>query len=466
MNKQTFFLCGIGGSGMSAIAQVLLHQGHAVRGSDRSYDQAQNADWYARLRALGVALFPQDGSGVDADVDTLVVSSAVEPTILDVKAGLDLGIAICKRAEVLARLFHRGTGIAVGGTSGKSTVTGMIGHILSKAGRDPTVINGGITRDAAHLPGLGNALCGDPDLLVIEADESDGTLALYEPTISVLTNISLDHKPMDELQRLFRDFCARATDAAVVNRDCARSMALTHGIKPRVTFGVDCPDADVQARAVALLPDRARCVINGRACALRVPGRHNIANAVAAIAACGVLGIREQDGADALGDFPGIGRRLEVVGKAQGVTVIDDFAHNPDKIAASLATLKAQHGRVISVFQPHGFGPTRFLQDGLIAAFVNGMDEEDLVIMSEIFYAGGTAQQDISSGDLIAEISRAGHRAEYIAKREDIVERVVEEARDGDRIVIMGARDDSLTALAKNILAQIARRRGSASVPD
>ena len=203
---------------MSAIAQVLLHQGHAVRGSDRSYDQGQNADLYARLQVLGVALFPQDGSGVDADVDVLVVSSAVEPTILDVQAGLDRGVAIRKRAEVLADLFHRGTGIAVGGTSGKSTVTGMIGHILSRTGRDPTVINGGVMRDAVQPPRLGNALCGDAELVVIEADESDGTIALYEPTVSVLTNISLDHKPMAELESLFGTFCTRARDAVVVNR--------------------------------------------------------------------------------------------------------------------------------------------------------------------------------------------------------------------------------------------------------
>ncbi len=457
MNRQIFFFCGIGGSGMSAIAQVLLHQGHAVRGSDRSYDQGENADLYARLQALGVVLFPQDGSGVDEDVDVLVVSSAVEPTILDVQAGLDRGVAICKRAEVLADLFHRGTGIAVGGTSGKSTVTGMIGHILSRTGRDPTVINGGMMRDAVQPPRLGNALCGDAELVVIEADESDGTIALYDPTVSVLTNISLDHKPMAELEPLFGAFCARARDV-VVNHNCARSMVLTQGLKRRVTFGVDCEGADVHAADVALLPDGSRCVVNGQSCRLRVPGRHNVANAVAAIATCGVLGISVRDGAEALGDFRGIGRRLEVVGKAQGVTVIDDFAHNPDKIAASLATLKAQPGRVLSVFQPHGFGPTRFLMDGLISAFVNGMDADDLVIMSEIFYAGGTAQKDISSGDLIDQIARAGRRAEYIERREDIVARLAEEAREGDRVVVMGARDDSLTVFARDILAKIGSR--------
>ena len=458
MDRQTFFFCGIGGSGMSAIAQVLLHQGHAVRGSDRNCDQGQNAELYARLHALGVALFPQDGSGVDEQVDALVVSSAVEETILDVKTALDLGIAIRKRAEVLAELFHRGTGVAVGGTSGKSTVTGMIGHILCKAGRDPTVINGGIMRDVGQARGLGNAICGNPELLVIEADESDGTIALYDPTIAILTNISLDHKPLDELQPLFRDFCMRATDAAVVNRNCVWSMASTRDVRRRVTFGVDCRDADVNVREINPLPDGVQCAINGIPCRLRVPGQHNASNAAAAIAACGALGISAEDGAAALGDFRGIGRRLEVVGKARGIIAIDDFAHNPDKIAATLATLHAQPGRVLAVFQPHGFGPTKFLKDGLIAAFVEGMTEDDLVILSEIFYAGGTAHRDISSRDLVAEIARSGRRAEYIADREAIIARLTAEARAGDRIVVMGARDDSLTAFAKAILTRIGQR--------
>ncbi len=443
---------------MSAIAQVLLHQGHSVRGSDRSYDRGQNAGLYAQLRYLGVVLFPQDGSGIDDEVDTLVVSSAVEPTIPDVKAGLDLGVEIVKRAEVLAWLFNGGRGIAVGGTSGKSTVTGMVGHILKGVGRNPTVINGGIMRNAVDPPRLGNAICGDPDLPVIEADESDGTIALYNPAVSLLTNISLDHKPMDELEGLFGAFCTRAQEAAVVNGDCERSVALTQGVDTRVIFGVDNVGADVNATGVRLLPDGVQCEVNGISCRLFVPGRHNVANAVAAIAACGVIGVEVKDGVGALGDFGGIGRRLEVVGKVQGVTVIDDFAHNPDKIAASLATLKAQLGRVLVVFQPHGFGPTRFLRAGLVAAFVDGVDVGDLVIMSEIFYAGGTAQKDISSGDLVAEIVKAGQRAEYIVKREDIVGRLMDEAREGDRIVVMGARDDTLGDFAREILEQMGKR--------
>jgi UDP-N-acetylmuramate--alanine ligase len=453
---ETFFFCGIGGSGMSAIAQVLLHNGHVVRGSDRSHDTGKSSDLYEKLAALGVDLYPQDGSGVDDRVDTLVVSSAVESTIPDVRAALDLGIPIQKRAEVLARLFNQGEGIAVGGTSGKTTVTGMIGHILKASGRNPTVINGGIMLNAVDQPGLGNALCGDPSLPVVEADESDGTIALYHPKIAVLTNISLDHKSIEELEHLFGDFCRRATGAAVVNLDCKRSADLTRGISTRVGFGLDNRSADPNATDVHLLPDGAAFLVNDTPCRLYVPGRHNISNALAAIAACSVLGVPTPQAAGALGSFQGIGRRLQVIGQKSGVTVLDDFAHNPDKIAASLAALKAQPGRLLVVFQPHGFAPTRLLKNGLIDAFATGMDDRDLLVMLEIFYAGGTAQKDISSEHLIEAVGKRNRRAEFINDRGAIARRLAGEARAGDRIVVMGARDDTLTDFAKAILACVA----------
>ncbi len=452
---KTFFFCGIGGSGMSAIAQVLLHTGHTVRGSDRSYDQGNNLALYQNLAALGVALYPQDGSGIDNTVNTLVGSSAVEPSIPDVKAALELDLPIQKRAAILAWLFNQGEGIAVGGTSGKTTVTGMIGHILHQNNYKPTVINGGIMLNAVHPPHLGNAICGNPNLPVVEADESDGTIALYDPKVAVLTNISLDHKSIEELEKLFGDFCHRAKDAAVVNLDCKRSADLTHRLHKRTTFGVENPHADCNATHIQLLPDGAAFQAQGVPCRLYMPGRHNIANAMAAITTCLAMGVSIQDAVEALASFKGIGRRLQVIGQKNGITVIDDFAHNPDKIAASLAALKAQPGRLLTVFQPHGFAPTRMLKDGLIQAFINGLDTKDLLIMPEIFYAGGTAQKDISSAHLIDAIAQQDRKAEFIPTREAIGQRLTEEAREGDRIVIMGARDDTLTDFARGILACI-----------
>ncbi len=440
---------------MSGIVQVLKHQGVEVRGSDRSRDRGENRELYEALGALGIVLYPQDGSGVDGDVDELVVSSAVEESIPDVQAALRLEVPIRKRAEVLAELFNRVEGVAVGGTSGKTTVTGMIGHVLREAGRDPTVINGGVMLNAAGGPG--NAICGDPDLMVVEADESDGTIALYDPAVAVLTNVSLDHRPLEELEALFRDFCERARKA-VVNLDCEASALAAQGHPDRVTFGVENGQADLCAEGIEALPEGMRFRVGDVGFRLQVPGWHNVSNALAAVAACRALGVSVGTSAEALCGFLGIRRRLQVIGRAKGVGVIDDFAHNPEKIAASLETLKAFPGRLLVMFQPHGFGPTRFLKEGLVSAFAAGLEERDLLVMPEIYFAGGTAQKDISARDLVDAIVGQGRRAAFMPDREAIAQRFVEEARPGDRVVVMGARDDTLTEFAREVLEGIGKR--------
>ena len=343
---KTVFFCGIGGSGMSALAQVLRHHGHAVRGSDRRRDHGQSTELFDRLCAQGIGLYPQDGSGVDDSVDELIVSAAVEEHVPDVRAALRRAIPVRKRAEVLAELFNRAKGVAVGGTSGKTTVAGMIGHILQQAGRNPTAILGGSLLNDSQTP-TGNAICGDPGLQVIEADESDGTIVLYEPSISVLTNISLDHKPLEELREMFREFVQKARRGAVINMDCELSAKLdVEGIG----FGVENCRAQVRAEDVRPMADGVAFEVGGTGFRLKVPGRHNVSNAVAAVAACWALGVSVRQSAAALATFAGIRRRLQVLGTAGGVTVIDDFAHNPDKIAATLSTLKEQPGRLLVMF--------------------------------------------------------------------------------------------------------------------
>jgi UDP-N-acetylmuramate--alanine ligase len=448
----THFFCGIGGSGMSALAQALCHYGHRVHGSDRGRDRGQGDELYGMLEAQGVVLYPQDGSGVDEQVDEVIVSSAVEETIPDVRAARALGIPIRRRAELLAERFNRAWGVAVGGTSGKTTVTGMVGHILKHHGRDPTVINGGPMLNATGWPYPGNALCGDPGLMVVEADESDGTIALYEPEVSVLTTVSLDHKPLAELRPLFRGFCEKAKTGSVVNADCAEALAMADAHAATVTFGIESADAGVRAEATELLDGGARFRIGTVGFDLKVPGRHNVLNALAAVAACKVLDIPVRDAAAALSGFLGIQRRLEILGEAGGVTVIDDFAHNPEKLSATLSTLRERPGRLLLYFQPTGFAPTRLLKEGLIRAFSEGMGCEDLLVMPEIYYAGGTAQKDISSRDLIEAIVALGRRAEFIPDRDAIAERFVSKAEPGDRVVVMGARDATLSTFAQEIL--------------
>ncbi len=222
-----------------------------------------------------------------------------------------------------------------------------------------------------------------------------------------------------------------------------------------VTFGIESPDADARGEAMELLSGGARFRVGGVEFGLRVPGRHNVLNALATLAACRTLGVSAEDVASALSGFLGIRRRLEVLGEAGGVTVIDDFAHNPEKLTATLSALAEHPGRLLLFFQPTGFAPTRLLRDGLIRAFSEGMGCPDLLVMPEIYYAGGTAQKDISSRDLIEAIVARGRRAEFIPDRDAIADRLVAEAESGDRVVVMGARDDTLTTFAREILRRL-----------
>jgi len=260
LTQSTLSFCGIGGIGMSALAQVLVRRGARVRGSDRGFDTGQNQDRRAALEQLGIEIFPQDGTGVDRSVDVLVVSSAVEPTVPDVKTALALGLPVRRRAEILADLFNRTRGIAVAGTSGKTTVTGMIGHILHATGHSPTVVNGGVMRNAPAKAGLGNVIDGNDRVWVVESDESDGSIELYQPAVGVVANISLDHKPLSELRTLFGDFVERCTEAVVIGGDCAEARQLARAQPRAVTFGID---GDNNCTATDLLPTdsgtRFRC---------------------------------------------------------------------------------------------------------------------------------------------------------------------------------------------------------------
>ncbi|MCK5297053.1 MAG: UDP-N-acetylmuramate--alanine ligase [Alphaproteobacteria bacterium] len=455
MNKlKKYFFCGIGGSGMSPLAQVLSRQDCIVCGSDRSYDQNKNRALFENLTQQEIKLFAQDGSGVDSSVDFLVVSSAIEEKIPDVKKAVELGIKIIKRSELLAEIFHKYKGIAIGGTSGKSTVTGMVGHILQTCEKSPVVINGGVMLNVSGV-GLGNCLTGNGEYCVIEADESDGSIEHYNPFVSVVTNITLDHKPIEELRPLFSDFVKKADCGTVINVDCPEAVELV-SINPRtLTFGIENPNADIRAVDIKPIVGGVSFNVYGINAKLQVSGRYNVSNALAAIATAKMLGISFEDSIEALKSFKGIRRRMELVGIKNNVTVIDDFAHNPDKIAASLETLKEHDGRLLVMYQPHGFKPTKFLRKGLVQSFSKGLSGDDCLLMPEIFYAGGTTNKDISSADIINDVKKNGRNAVFFETRNDIADYLVKNAKAKDRIVIMGARDDTLTDFAKNILENI-----------
>lgn len=452
-----YFFVGIGGSGMSALADMIRRQGHDVSGSDRGHDQGYSPEKFTLFTKNGMVLHRQDGTGVVGGVDRVVVSSAVEKTIPDVQAALSQNIPILKRAELLASLFNAKRGVGIAGTSGKTTTTGMTGWMLHALGLKPTIANGGIMPNFVGNPAslMGNAVVGDGDLFVAEMDESDGTIEYFTPYIAVLNNITLDHKPFDVIEPLFKDFLARAQECAIINLDDARAAKMI-GVHPKtLTYGIERDDADFSATQLQHLPEGISFRLQGHLCTLGVPGRHNVSNALASLAVASVLGATLPDAIKALEGFKGIKRRLEVLGSAAGVTVIDDFGHNPDKIAASLETLAAHPGRVLVMFQPHGFGPMKLMRKDIVASFVDHLRPDDILVMPEIFYAGGTVARDISSKDLIGDIVSGGRDARFCQTRFDVGMFLLSEARAGDRIVIMGARDDTLSDFAHGILQDL-----------
>ncbi len=458
-NSTTFFFCGIGGSGMLPLASILRARGARVAGSDRSLDAGRLGSKFDYLRSLGIPLHPQDGSGL-AEGMTLVTSAAVEESIPDVIRAAELGLDRQTRPQLLAQLLNAAQkSVAVGGTSGKSTVTGMIGWILHACHRQPTVMNGAVMKNfVSPSAPFSSALVGDPELFVGEVDESDGSIQLYRPSVAVLTNVSLDHHSMDELRSLFGAFLSRA-GKAVVNLDDPETRAMADMVRDPAGYGFDSPGATFIGRDLQLGPnDCAFTVETGGDSArvlLAVPGRHNASNALAAIAAAVSLGVALPDAAAALGRFEGLKRRLEIVGTANGVTVIDDFAHNPDKIAASLETLAAHPGRLLVMFQLHGFGPLAKMGDELAATFAHGLRDGALLYLPDPVYHGGTVDKARGS-DWLAEAVRAqGGDARHLSDRAAIGDALVADAATGDRIVIMGARDDTLSEFAADLLVRL-----------
>jgi len=465
LTTNPWFFCGIGGSGMLPLALILRGHGATIAGSDRSRDQGRTPEKFAWLEREGFTLFPQDGSGITSADQVLVASAAVEDTVPEMVRARELGCARMSRAELLARLFNAAPrGVAIGGTSGKSTVTGMTGWILTATGRDPTIMNGAVMKNfAAPDAPFASARVGQGDVFVSEVDESDGSIALYRPAVSVLLNVSLDHKSMDELRVLFGDFLAAAAVAAL-NADDPECLALAPRAGAVIRFGIDSMEAEigVEPGSITEGPTALTATVLDRregsshVLTLQVPGRHNLANALAAIAAANAAGVAVADAVAALGSYAGLARRFEIVGTSpSGVTVIDDFGHNPEKCAATLRTLKAHPGRVIAFFQPHGYGPLRQMGHALAEVFARLLGPGDVTLLCDPVYFGGTVDRSEGSERIVGLIREYGGRAEYIPARENCGRFMAEIARPGDRIVIMGARDDTLSLFAKDLLARL-----------
>ena len=459
-----FFFVGVGGSGMLPLAQILRGRGARVEGSDRSLDQGRTPEKFTALEAQGVTLHPQDGSGIVSQDQIVVASAAVEASVPDIARAEDLGCLRLTRAELNSILFNTsGAGLAVAGTSGKSTVTGMLGWIMHQLGREPTIMNGAVMKNFANAERpFASAVAGGQSLYVSEVDESDGSIALYRPAVGILLNVSLDHKSLEELRQLFGDYLSRSR-IAVVNADDAEALAHLPRAEEVITFGVDQLKAQIGIvpGSVAEGPMRQAALVVDRhdgsehPLRLNLPGRHNLSNALAAIAGAAAAGIPVAAAVEALAGFDGLSRRFELVGvSASGITVIDDFGHNPEKCAATLRTLRAHEGRILAFFQPHGYGPLRQMGAELAQVFAAELTEGDRTILCDPVYFGGTTDRSEGSERIVRLIEDAGGHAEYIPNRKAVGDRLASVARPGDRIVIMGARDDTLSQFARDLFAR------------
>ncbi len=431
---------------MSALAQLRAFAGDAVTGSDRLADQSGLGPERARLEAAGIKIFPQDGSGLAAGTERVVVSTAIERDNRDLARAAELGAPVVHRADELAELAARHRTVAIAGTSGKSTVTAMTWHILQETNREPSLATGANLLSLRKRGLVGNAWKGESDLLVMEADESDGTLTRYAAEVGVLLNISKDHKELAELESLFRTFREKSRRFVA----CADASALAGFWKGSRTYGFSA--GDLRGSGLELTRDASTFVVADATVRVPAPGLHNAENALAAIAACEALGVPVADAAAALGTFGGVGRRFEVVGAARGVEVIDDFAHNPEKVRAVLAAARLRARRVLAVFQLHGFAPARFLKDEFLSAFTDSLGPDDRLWLPDIYYVGGTAAKDVSAADYADTLTRRGRWARNVGSRAEIARQIAVEARAGDVVLVLGARDPSLSGFAADIL--------------
>ncbi|WP_421703662.1 UDP-N-acetylmuramate--L-alanine ligase [Aliiroseovarius sp.] len=432
---------GIGGIGMSGIAEVLLNHGYRVQGSDLKSSKITK-----RLEGLGAKVFIGQAADNLEEAEVVVISSAIKPGNPELDAARARGLPVVRRAEMLAELMRLKSNVAIAGTHGKTTTTTMVAELLEKGGIDPTVINGGII----HAYGS-NARMGQGEWMVVEADESDGTFNRLPATIAIVTNIDPEHMEhwgdFDTLKKGFLEFVSNIPfyGVAICCTDHPEVQNLVGKITDRrvITFGFNA-QADVRAVNLTYKGGVAHfdielhqdgTVIEG--CTLPMPGDHNVSNALAAVAVSRHLGMKREEIRQALADFGGVNRRFTKVGEVNGVTVIDDYAHHPVEIAAVLkAARQACEGRVIAVHQPHRYTRLHSLFDDFCACF----NEADVVGIAEVFAAGEAPIEGATRDDLVAGLIAHGHRhARNVDSEDDLMRLVKEQAKPGDMVVCLGA---------------------------
>lgn len=444
---------GASGNGISPLEQIMVLKGYSVYGTDYSFDIGKDAKRKQALADAGIKIVPQDGSAITDDVEFLCVSAAIKDSNSDVKKAKEKNIPIKFRSDLLKDIFSQYPyGIAVGGTAGKTTTTAMIGYVLQTLNRKPCMINGGALCNFQNQKGIPNYIYNEGDICVIEADESDGSITKYQPFVGIINNISHDHTSMEQLMEYFASFAANSKNI-VINLDCPNASKITH--TSYKTFSTKDPKADFYVSNIKATPTGVEYVFQGKTFHLQMLGAFNVSNALATISACSFLGIDPLICAKTLEGFLGIKTRLEKIGTKNNITIYNDFAHNPSKIRASLEALKSYDGRIIAMYQPHT--PFSAINTGseMAQEIADVLEENDVMILQEI-YELTKDDIDITSDNIVKEIVNNGHKnAFFLPTKADTKNYIINNAKSGDRIVIMGAHDNSLADFCKELLEAI-----------
>jgi UDP-N-acetylmuramate--alanine ligase len=450
---QHLHFTGIGGIGMSGIAEVLLNLGYQISGSDLKLSATTE-----RLSAMGARIFEGHAASNIEGARALVVSSAVDEQNPEVQEARLLQIPVIPRGELLAELMRLKYGIAIAGSHGKTTTTSMTATILNYAGLDPTVVVGG----KVGTMGGSNARVGKSDFLVVESDESDGSFLKLAPIIAVVTNIDREHLDhytgLDEIQAAFLEFVNKVPfyGAVIVCLDDAKVQSILPSVKRRtITYGTTA-QADMEASEIACSPFASDFSLRFRGndlgrFHLRIPGRHNVLNAMAAVTIALELEVKPDVIREALATFNGVDRRFQVRGKEHGITVVDDYGHHPTEIKATLdGARQCGFARIHVLFQPHRYTRTFHLMDEFARAF----NQADSVFVMDIYAASEKPIEGVSAQSLVERIRQFGHRgAYYVGTMERGVDALVEAAHDGDLVLTLGA--GSITQAGDKVLEKL-----------
>ncbi len=444
LDKQSFFFAGVAGAGMSAIAQFLSGIGKQVSGSDRLFNNPGNEKVKAQLEAENIKCYNQLEARINETHQVLVVSTAIEDTNVEVAKAKQLQIPIITRAQLLAQICTTKKAIAIAGTSGKSTTAAMLFHMLQHCQIDASLITGAGIVTLIEKGKIGNCHVGKSPWLIIEADESDGSLVQYKPEIGVLLSIDKDHKELSELAIIFETFKKNITHTLICNQ--SHLLAKEYSTNLANDFGIGTSLEGINFKQEGF---NIYFTVNNQAVHIPTIGAHNMENALACLAVAKAVGANFNDACLSLANYPGIYRRHQLISKKNGITIIDDYAHNPAKIEASIKACQPIAKKLIAWFQPHGYGPTRFIRKELVTQIAQTLRPEDEIWMSEIYYAGGTAVKDISASDLINDLVNLECQAFFVPDKNNLATTMQTHLTKDVVILLMGARDPGLENFTK-----------------